>query len=124
MENLDKNVIERAAAARGVKFNFGTPYFPEGQGAVERLVQEIKKNLTVITRGTMSLAELDTALAEASYLVNCRPMQPNPSMGEDFFDNKLTRRVSHIKRLTEEFWKKWSASYYQTLVKYHKWKLR
>ena len=42
----------------------------------------------------------------------------------DFFDNKLTRRVSHIKRLTEEFWKKWSASYYQTLVKYHKWKLR
>ena len=145
VENLDKNVIERAAAARGVKFNFGTPYFPEGQGAVERLVQEIKKNLKVITRGTMSFAELDTALAEASYLVNCRPMQPNPSMGEDgficpndiimgrsdkapadgdFFDNKLTRRVSHIKRLTEEFWKKWSASYYQTLVKYHKWKLR
>ena len=145
VESLDKNAIERAAASRGVKFNFGTPYFPEGQGAVERLIQEIKKNLKIITSGTMSFAELDTALAEASYLVNCRPMQPNPAMGEDsficpndiimgrsdkapaegeFFDNRFTRRVSHIKRLTEEFWKKWSQSYYQTLVKYHKWKLK
>ena len=33
----------------------------------------------------ISFAELDTALAEASYLVNCRPMQPNPAMGEDGF---------------------------------------
>ena len=145
VDNLDKITIEKAAAARGIKFNFGTPYFPEGQGAVERLVQEIKKNLKVITGGTMSFAELDTALAEASYLVNCRPMQPNPGMGEDgficpndiimgrsdkappegdFFDNKMTRRISHLKRLTDEFWKKWSQSYYQTLVKYHKWKLK
>ena len=145
VDNLDKNTIVKVTSARGVKFNFGTPYFPEGQGAVERLVQEIKKNLKVITTGTMSFAELDTALAEASYLVNCRPMQPNPTMGDDgficpndimmgrsdkappdgeFFDNRLTRRVSHIRRLTEEFWRKWSSSYYQTLVKYHKWKLK
>ena len=47
VENLDKNIIERAAAARGVKFIFGTPYFPEGQRAVERLTSE-----------TMSFAEL------------------------------------------------------------------
>ena len=132
-------------AAREVKFNFGTPHFPAGQGAVERLIQELKKNLKIITSGTMSFGELDTALAEASYLVNCRPMQPSPAMGEDGFicpndiimgrsdklpplgtvlDNNLTRRVSHIQRIISDFWNKWSSSYYQTLVKYHRWRLQ
>ena len=89
VEKLDQAVIERVVAERGVKFNFGTPHFPAG------LVQELKKNLKIITSGTMSFGELDTALAEASYLVNCRPMQPSPGMGEtppiaEVFDNNLT----------------------------------
>ena len=46
-----------------------------------------------------------------------------PPEGE-IFDNRLTRRVSHIRRLTEEFWRKWSQSYYLTLVKYQRWKLK
>ena len=146
VEKLDQKMIERFAASNESKFNFGTPHFPEGQGAVERLVQEVKKGLKVLTNNdTLSFGELDTALAEASYLVNTRPLQPNPAMGEDgficpndiimgrsdkapplgdIFDNKLTRRVSHMRRLVDEFWKKWSLSYYQSLVKYHKWRLR
>ena len=145
VDNLDQAVIERAVAAREVKFNFGTPHFPAGQGAVERLVQELKKNLKVITCGTLSFAELDTALAEASYMVNCRPMQPNPAMGEDgficpndiimgrssksppvdeIFDNNLTRKVAHIQRIVSDFWRKWSSSYYLSLVKYHRWRLQ
>ena len=137
--------FERVVAGREVKFDFGTPYFPAGQGAVERLVQELKKNLKIITSGTMSFGELDTALAEASYLVNCRPMQPSPAMGEDsficpndiimgrsdkqpplaeIFDNNLTRRMSHIQKIISDFWNKWSSSYYQSLVKYHRWRLQ
>ena len=145
-EKLDHASIERFAAANESKFNFGTPHFPEGQGAVERLVQEVKKGLKVLTNNdTLSFGELDTALAEASYLVNTRPLQPNPAMGEDgficpndlimgrsdkapplvdIFDTSLTRRVSHLRRLVNEFWKKWSQSYYQSLVKYHRWRLR
>ena len=83
-----KNCIpnQRVAASREVKSNFGTAQFPEGQGAVERLVQEVKKILKSITNNhSMSIGELDTALAEATYLVNCRPLQPNPTMGEDGF---------------------------------------
>ena len=40
------------------------------------------------------------------------------------FDTSLTRGVSHLRRLVNEFWKKWSQSYYQSLVKYHRWRLR
>ena len=50
VDNLDKNTIVKVTSARGVKFNFGTPYFPEGQGAVERLVQEIKKNRQLLVK--------------------------------------------------------------------------
>jgi hypothetical protein len=31
------------------------------------------------------MKETKEMLAEVSYLVNCRPMQPNPAMGEDSF---------------------------------------
>ena len=32
--------------------------------------------------------------------------------------------MSHIQRIISDFWNKWSSSYYQTLVKYHRWRLR
>lgn len=91
------------------------------------------------------MKETKEMLAEVSYLVNCRPMQPNPAMGEDsficphdiimgrsdksspleeVFDNNLTRRISHFQRIISEFWNKWSSSYYQTLVTYHRWRLQ
>ena len=56
-----------------------------GEEAVERLLQELKKNLKINSSGTMSFGELDTALAEASYMVNYRPMQPCLAMSENTF---------------------------------------
>ena len=56
-----------------------------GEEAVERLLQELKKNLKINSSGTMSFGELDTALAEASYMVNYRPMQPSLNMRENTF---------------------------------------
>ena len=42
---LDKAKMENWALQRGVQFKFGVPHFPEGQGCVERLIGEIKKEL-------------------------------------------------------------------------------
>ena len=144
VKEIDTKEVEKFAAHRNVKFKFGTPKFPEGQGAVERLIAEVKKNLKVITRmRTLTFGELDTLLSEASYLVNCRPLQYNPRHGEDGFlcpndilfgrsdqeppmidvkDSSLTRRAVQKQKIIEEFWDKWSQSYFQTLVKYQKWK--
>ena len=48
-----------------------------------------------------------------------------PVVGEVFDDKlKLTRRVAHKSRIIAEYWTRWINSYYQTLVKYHKWKLK
>ena len=147
VESLNKTAIEKFASSNETKFSFGTAHFPEGQGAVERLVKEIKKCLKVlINNNTLSFAELDTALAEASYLVNCRPLQLNPTAGDDsficpndllmgrstkqpaqgelVFDSNLTKRMHHVQRMVEQFAEKWVNSYYQLLAKYHKWKLK
>ena len=37
INDLDKDEMVNFAANRNIKFNFGTPFFPEGQGAVESL---------------------------------------------------------------------------------------
>ena len=81
---IDQDKLVNFAARRNTKFVFGTPYFPEGQGACERLIKEVKTNLKVITKHRrLSFAELDCLLAEASYLTNSIPLQLNPTAGED-----------------------------------------
>ena len=144
--NIDQDQIESFAASRNVKFIFGTSYFPQGQGACERLIQEMKKSLKSISKHTsLSFAEMDCLLSEASYLVNSRPLQPNPTAGDDGFicpndvmmgrsdieppnlditDTSLARRASHKQKILAEFWDKWSSSYFQSLVKFHRWQLK
>ena len=144
--NIEKEKLNKYGKKNRTRFHFGAAHHPEGQGAVERLVQEMKKSLKVLTKNyILSFNEMDTALAEASYLVNCRPLQISPTLGDDGFicpndiimgrsdkapvldyilDTTLTKRVSHIRRMSLEFWEKWCNSYYQSLVKYHKWRLK
>ena len=144
--DLDQNRLVQFAASRNTKFVFGTPYFPEGQGACERLIKEVKANLRVISKHKrLSFAEMDCLLSEASYLTNTRPLQLNPTLGEDGYicpndilfgrsdmcppmvnleETSLTRKAAYKQKVIDEFWNKWKNSYYQSLVKYQKWTLR
>ena len=141
---LNKSEMQEWGSERGVQFKFGAPKFPEGQGPVERLVAEVKKELKYITkRKTMTFAQLDTVLAQCSYLVNCRPLMiyPGPP-GEDgyicpndlmmgrsskappigtFESSSLARKLQFTRSLVVQFWERWYTSYYQQWVKYHKW---
>ena len=142
---LEQDKIVQFAANRNTKFVFGTPYFPEGQGACERLIKEVKSNLKIISKHRrLSFAELDCLLSEASYLTNTRPLQLNPTAGEDGYicpndilfgrsdmcppmvdvqETSLTRKATFKQKVISEFWEKWNNSYYQSLVKYQKWTL-
>ena len=80
--DLDNSKMQNWAAGRYTVFNFGVPHYPQGQGAVERLVAEIKKELiNIVGTRTFTFGQLDSVLAECSYLVNCRPLQLNPGPG-------------------------------------------
>ena len=140
---LDQRTLENFSASRYSKFKFGSPHFPQGQGAVERLIREVKKSLRVVTRGVTTFGEQDCLLSEASFEINKRPMQWNPAVGEDGFlcpndilfgrsdreppmyqmeHGTLTKRAVEKQKILEEFWQKWSTSYLQTLHQYQKWK--
>ena len=140
--DLDQNRLVQFAASRNTKFVFGTPYFPEGQGVCERLIKEVKANLRVISKHKcLSFAEMDCLLSETSYLTNTRPLQLNPTLGEDGYicpndilfgrsdmcppmvnleETSLTRKAAYKQKVIDEFWNKWKNSYYQSLVKYQK----
>ena len=145
ISKLDKEKIQTWASDRSIEFRFGVPHFPEGQGAVERLIAEIKKELKFITKNrTFSFGQLETALAECSYLVNSRPLQINPGPGgEDgyvcpndlmfgrsdksppigpFESCSLARRLQFMRSVVMQFWDRWYTSYYQRLIKYQKWR--
>ena len=132
---------------RGVQFSFGSPHFPQGQGPVERLIAEIKKELRFVTKSrTFTFGQLDAALAECSYLVNCRPLQLHPGPGGEegficpndllmgrsdkappigeFESGTLTRKVEFMRSVVLQFWDRWYTSYFQRLVKYHRWKCK
>ena len=125
VDKLEMKKFEQFAKKNKSTFHFGAPHFPQGQGAVERMVQEIKKSLKVITKNhILSFGEMDTALAEASYLVNCRPLQLSPTLGDDgficpndlimgrsdkapviedrAFDSNLTKKLSHTSNIDLE----------------------
>ena len=147
ISKLDKNEMESWGEDRGVQFSFGSPHFPQGQGAIERLVAEIKKELKFVTKNrTFSFGQLDAALAECSYLVNTRPLQLHPGPGGEegficpndllmgrsdkappigeFESSSLTKKVQFMRSVVLQFWERWYTSYFQRLVKYHKWKCK
>ena len=134
---------------RGVQFKFGVPHFPEGQVCVERLIGEIKKELKHVIRGkTFTFGQLDSVLAECSYLVNTRPLQLTPAPGAggedgficpndlmmgrsdrappvgEFEPTSLTKKVKFMRDIVLQFWDRWSVSYFQRLVKFHKWRAK
>ena len=146
---LDKDKMQDWGFNRGVQFKFGVPHFPEGQGCVERLIGEIKKELKHVTRGkTFTFGQLDSVLAECSYLVNTRPLQLTPAPGAggedgficpndlmmgrsdrappvgEFEPTSLTKKVKFMRDIVLQFWDRWSVSYFQRLVKFHKWRLK
>ena len=145
--SLNQQKLNDWAAKREVNFKFGVPHFPQGQGAVERLVGEIKKALKVVTGSQVfSFGQLDAAVSECSYIVNCRPLQYSPEAGGDggficpndlimgrsdkkppvgpFEATSLTRKLKFIRNISVQFWDRWKVSYYQNLVNYHRWKVK
>ena len=47
ISSLNQKQMESWGEDRGVQFSFGSPHFPQGQGAVERLIAEVKKELNL-----------------------------------------------------------------------------
>jgi hypothetical protein len=80
VEMLDKKFMQEQFIHKGVKWNFITARAPHMAGAVERMVQSVKRalfsSLDVLSSRHKRLTDetLRNFLMEAMFIVNCRPL--------------------------------------------------
>jgi hypothetical protein len=148
--NVEDGPVKNFLYNNGTTWLFNPPHSSHMGGVWERLIGVTRRILDVmlseIPPGSLTHEVLTTFLAEASAIVNSRPLVPlstdpedplplSPSMiltqkpetayvSELPIDEKnmyraLWKRVQHLAEL---FWKKWRSQYLETLQSYRKWR--
>lgn len=147
--NVEDGPVKEYLYKSGVIWLFNPPYSSHFGGVWERLIgvtrRVLDSMLLEIPPGSLTHEILTTFLAEASAIVNSRPLVPVSTDPEDPLplspslilthkpDNTVDclptdskdllrsqwRRVQH---LADTFWKRWRTQYLQTLQNYRKWK--
>lgn len=147
--NVEDGPVKEYLYKSGVVWLFNPPHSSHFGGVWERLIgvtrRVLDSMLLEIPPGSLTHEILTTFLAEASAIVNSRPLVPvstdpedplplSPSLilthkpdntvdyiptdGKDLLRSQW-RRVQH---LADTFWKRWRTQYLQTLQNYRKWK--
>ncbi|XP_064644717.1 uncharacterized protein LOC135498391 [Lineus longissimus] len=72
---LDEDKVREASLKFRIEWKFGPPDGPHRQGAVERMVQEVKRAMkTMVNSDKLTFVEWETMFAQISALINCRPL--------------------------------------------------
>ena len=115
-----------------VEWKFGPPGGPHHQGAVERMVQEVKKAMRHLVKADrLSFVEWETVFCQISALINSRPLTamsaspldqppltPNhfligrgdlrcPDIPCEEFRGDLRKRRELCKTMVDGFWRRW-----------------
>ena len=138
--------IEQGLTTSGITWIFNTPSAPHIGGAWERLVQSVKKNLTVTLKEKRPSHEtLANALTEIENVVNSRPLTAVPLDDDEspvltpnhFLVGSSNRIRSWIpldatpgavrrnwvasQQITDMFWKRWVHDYLPQITQRPKW---
>ncbi|XP_071055128.1 uncharacterized protein [Onthophagus taurus] len=135
-----------AASKDGTGWKFNPPAAPHFGGKWEAGVRSVKNHLRKVVGSTLlTYEEFTTVLIEIEAILNSRPLcavsddpsnydvitsshfligssgsvVPEPSL----LDEKVSRltRYQHLRRLVEEFWKRWKDFYLQSVQNSTKW---
>ena len=151
----DQEQLDRFGASKGIAWNFIMPASQHQNGAAESMVKFSKGVMKALTKSygdaKLSLNELNTLLAEASNLVNERPigtkpnsqtdteyLSPNslllgrnssrissgPFQSQDVYDERVEAaktRFLLVQRICDQFWKVWMKTFFPTLLWQQKW---
>ena len=131
----------------GTSWSFNPPGAPHFGGIWEAAVKSVKHHLRrVVGSHTLTFEEFYTLLKQVEACLNSRPLLPltddptdnqflTPSMllnqsnsyiipEPDYTNSKIppVQRYKQIQQMLQDWWKKWSLEYLQTLQERHKWK--
>lgn len=143
---LDHTEMTRLLTPLGIKWIFNTPFDPCAGGAWERLVQSIKRTLSVLLKEVAPKLEVfQSLLIESENIVNSRPLthiplspqDPEPLTPNHFilgstsstqtpaeFDIRLInlrKQWRILQNLKNGFWGRWIMEYLPDLTRRVKW---
>jgi len=149
MEQWNQERIRVGLAARGIKWEFNTPFASHHGGVWERQIRTVRKVLHSIARQqTLTDESLRTFLTVAEGIVNNRPLTPvsddphdlrvlTPShllllrtadlpfpsapLGTTKAKKSMRRRWRQIQYLADMFWQRWTKEYLPFLTQRTKW---
>lgn len=138
---LDHNEITRSLTPLGIKWIFNTPLDPSAGGAWERLVQSIKKSISVLMQHSCPKIDVfESLIIEAENIINSRPLthvpltpqEPEPLTPNHFLlgstnstqtpakyevlSNRLRKQWRILQNLKNGFWNRWIHEYLSDLT--------
>lgn len=142
---FDTDRLQSELSSKGIEWKFNCPLNPSEGGAWERMVQSVKKVLSVTLREVAPRVEtLRSLLIEAENIVNSRPLTELPLTSEE--DEPLTpnhfligctnstqttnvddspicsrKQWQVLQQLKNRFWKRWILEYLPILTRRSKW---
>ena len=147
LELIDWNVVEGWCAKRTIEWKFVPPQAQHMNGVTESLIRSTKTILKQTLEGKrLTYAETQTVLYEAAQVMNCRPLGLYSRPGSDPLDGgpitpnhlllgrattnipeqkftnvSITKRIKFLQSCQQEFWVKWKAVVFHSLVPQYKW---
>ena len=132
VQRLDHDQVQACAHRYNVTWQFGPPGGPHHQGAVERMVQEVKKSMKhMVKADKLPFVEWETIFCQISSLMNSRPLTvmssspldeppitpnhfligrgelPCPTIPFDDYRGNLRKRRELCNSMVDGFWKRW-----------------
>ncbi|XP_061178286.1 uncharacterized protein LOC133186914 [Saccostrea echinata] len=147
--NVEDGPLKEYLYNSGVVWLFNPPHSSNFGGVWERLIgvtrRVLDSMLLNIPPGSLTHEVLTTFLAEASAIVNSRPLVPVSTDPDDPLPLSPSLILTHkpvstvdraptdrkdllrsqwrrVQQLADTFWKRWRSQYLQTLQNYRKWK--
>ncbi|XP_046868672.1 uncharacterized protein LOC124461165 [Drosophila willistoni] len=138
------DVVSKALADQGIKWNFIPPYSPHWGGKWESAVRSVKLHLRrVIGTIVLTFEQMHTLLSQIESVVNSRPLctasdteiaylspahfligRTYTAVPEDGYFQIPTNRLSywqHVQAMLQGFWKRWHQEYLTSLQQRPKW---
>ena len=148
LELLDWNFVKGWTAKQRIEWDFVPVKGQHVNGCAEAMVKSTKKLLSVVLESKrLTFPELQTVLFEVAQILNCRPLGIYHKPGTDPLDGgpitpnhlllgratsavpsfkyeenvSLTKRIRFINSIIQEFWQKFKATVYPSLIPTYKW---
>ncbi|XP_049284746.1 uncharacterized protein LOC125764477 [Anopheles funestus] len=120
LKDVDTEALMERFSSPVINWIFNPPSAPHFGGSWERLVQSVKKTLSLDLSKTPSDEQLSSTLTEIELIINCRSLTSDGAKPEAFLDDSpaaVKASWCAAQHNAQLFWKKWTEDYLPTLTR-------